>query len=92
MREARLNRAAEVDVLRLWFGRNAVDQGEHRRALTCTDCHTGNAEMIKPIGLKPRFKLQLFNGPIECRLLVFDLYGGTKRDRRLKRAPEQEQS
>lgn len=47
---------------------------------------TGNAEMIKPIGLKPRIKLPLFNGPIECRLLVFDLYGGTKRDRRLKRA------
>ncbi len=46
---------------------------------------TGNAEMIKPIGLKPRLKLQLFNGPIECRLLVFDLYDGTKRDRRLKR-------
>lgn len=45
---------------------------------------TGNAEMIKPIGLKPRERHQLFNGPIECRLLVFDLYGGTKRDRRLR--------
>ncbi|HMO51075.1 MAG TPA: class I SAM-dependent RNA methyltransferase [Kiritimatiellia bacterium] len=45
---------------------------------------TGNAEMIKPIGLKPRTKLQLFNGPIEGRLLVFDLYAGTKRDRRLR--------
>ena len=47
---------------------------------------TGNAEMVKPIGLKPRVKLPLFNGPIECRLLVFDLYDGTKRDRRLRRA------
>lgn len=46
---------------------------------------TGNAEMVKPIGLKPRVKLPLFNGPIECRLLVFDLYDGTKRDRRLRR-------
>jgi 23S rRNA G2445 N2-methylase RlmL len=45
---------------------------------------TGNADMVKPIGLKPRVKLQLFNGPIEGRLLVFDLYGGTKRDRRLR--------
>lgn len=45
---------------------------------------TGNAEMIKPIGLKPRARYQLFNGPIEGRLLVFDLYGGTKRDRRLR--------
>lgn len=45
---------------------------------------TANAEMIKPIGLKPRLKLPLFNGPLEGRLLVFDLYGGTKRDRRLR--------
>jgi len=45
---------------------------------------TGNAEMIKPIGLKPRLRIPLFNGPIECRLLVFDLYGGTLRDRRLR--------
>lgn len=45
---------------------------------------TGNADMIKPIGLKPRFRLQLYNGPIEGRLLVFDLYGGTLRDRRLR--------
>jgi len=48
---------------------------------------TGNADMVKPIGLKPRVKLQLFNGPIEGRLLVFDLYGGTKRDRRLRNLP-----
>lgn len=47
---------------------------------------TGNAEMVKPLGLKPRLRIQLFNGPIECRLLVFDLYGGTKRDRRLRDA------
>lgn len=45
---------------------------------------TANAEMIKPIGLKPKFKQQLFNGPLEGRLLVFELYGGTKRDRRLR--------
>lgn len=45
---------------------------------------TGNADMIKPVGLKPRLKLPLFNGPIECRLLIYDLYPGTKRDRRAK--------
>jgi putative N6-adenine-specific DNA methylase len=45
---------------------------------------TGNAGMIKPVGLKPRLKIPLFNGPMECRLLVYDLYDGTKRDRRLK--------
>lgn len=46
---------------------------------------TGNVEMIKPIGLKPRLRVPLFNGPIECRLLVFDLYAGTLRDRRLRK-------
>ena len=45
---------------------------------------TGNADMIKAVGLKPRTKLQLFNGPIEGRLLIYDLYAGTKRDRRAK--------
>lgn len=52
---------------------------------------TGNAEMIKAVGLKPRSRYQMFNGPIECRLLVYDLYGGTKRDRRLRpNAPNRE--
>lgn len=46
---------------------------------------TGNAEMVKAVGLKPRLRIQLYNGPIECRLLVYDLYGGTKRDRRLRK-------
>jgi len=45
---------------------------------------TGNAEMIKAVGLKPRLRIQLYNGPIECRLLIYDLYDGTKRDRRLR--------
>ena len=45
---------------------------------------TGNAEMIKAIGLKPRIRVPLYNGPIYCRLLVFDLFDGTKRDRRLR--------
>jgi putative N6-adenine-specific DNA methylase len=45
---------------------------------------TGNAEMIKAVGLKPRLRLPLFNGPIEGRLLIYDLYDGTRRDRRLR--------
>jgi len=44
---------------------------------------TGNADMIKAVGLKPKKRIQLFNGPIECRLLIYELYDGTKRDRRL---------
>jgi putative N6-adenine-specific DNA methylase len=40
---------------------------------------TGNLEAGKHIGLRPSRKIQLFNGPIECRLLKFDIYDGTKK-------------
>lgn len=35
---------------------------------------TGNLPLAKHIGLKPSRRIVLFNGPIECRLLKFDLY------------------
>jgi putative N6-adenine-specific DNA methylase len=35
---------------------------------------TGNLSLAKRIGLKPSRRIVLFNGPIECRLLKFDLY------------------
>jgi putative N6-adenine-specific DNA methylase len=35
---------------------------------------TGNLVLAKRIGLKPSRRIVLFNGPIECRLLKFDLY------------------
>lgn len=35
---------------------------------------TGNLDLAKRIGLKPSRRIVLFNGPIECRLLKFDLY------------------
>lgn len=34
---------------------------------------TGNPELGLRIGLKPRKSYQLFNGPIECRLSLFDI-------------------
>lgn len=40
---------------------------------------TGNLEMAKFIGLRPTRKLHLFNGPIECRFLRYEIYSGTKR-------------
>lgn len=36
-------------------------------------------EAVKRIGLKPSRKFNLFNGPIECKYLLFDLYEGTKK-------------
>lgn len=35
---------------------------------------TGNLALAKKIGLKASQRLVLFNGPIECRLLKYDLY------------------
>ena len=41
---------------------------------------TGNLEAAKQIGLRTSRRIQLFNGPIECRLLKFDLYAGSRRE------------
>ena len=35
---------------------------------------TGNLPLAKRIGLKPSRRLVLFNGPIECRFLKFEMY------------------
>jgi len=40
---------------------------------------TGNLELAKRIGLRSCRRLQFFNGDIECRLLIFDIYAGSKR-------------
>lgn len=40
---------------------------------------TGNPELAKYIGLKPSRKIPFFNAKIECRLLEFDIYEGSKK-------------
>jgi len=35
---------------------------------------TGNLELAKKIGLKPKCRIPFYNGKIECRLLGYDLY------------------
>lgn len=40
---------------------------------------TGNLDLFKFIGLRPTRKIHLYNGAVECRLLRFDMYSGTKR-------------
>jgi len=37
---------------------------------------TGNMEMSRKIGLRSLKRVPFYNGPIECRLVVFDLYEG----------------
>src|SRR5262249_18946188 len=38
---------------------------------------TGNLDAAKQVGLRASGKTRLFNGPIECRLLRYELFAGT---------------
>ncbi len=40
---------------------------------------TGNFSLAKKIGLRTKRKIPFFNGTIDCRLLEFELYSGTKK-------------
>lgn len=45
---------------------------------------TSNKESLKHVGLKPREKHVLFNGALECILLKYELYQGTKKISQIK--------
>jgi putative N6-adenine-specific DNA methylase len=40
---------------------------------------TGNLELAKKIGLKPKRRIEFFTSKIDCRLFEYELYEGTKR-------------
>ncbi|HVP78120.1 MAG TPA: class I SAM-dependent RNA methyltransferase [Thermodesulfobacteriota bacterium] len=40
---------------------------------------TGNLDLAKKVGLRTKRRILFYNGPIECRLLEYDLYEGSKR-------------
>ena len=42
---------------------------------------SSDLEAIKFIGLRPSRKFKVFNGPLECRFLGFDLYEGKKKNK-----------
>ena len=44
---------------------------------------TSNKESLKQIGLKPAEKHSLFNGALECILLKYEMYSGTKKKLKL---------
>ena len=39
---------------------------------------TGNLDLAKEVGLKASRRFPLFNGAIDCRLLTYDLYAGSR--------------
>jgi 23S rRNA G2445 N2-methylase RlmL len=42
---------------------------------------TGNLELAKKIGLKASRRIEFYNAKIDCRLLKYELYTGTKREK-----------
>ncbi|MGC2063632.1 MAG: hypothetical protein WA610_11695 [Thermodesulfovibrionales bacterium] len=44
---------------------------------------TGNTALAKKVGLRPKRRIPFFNADIECRLLEYELYEGTKKVRKL---------
>ncbi|HEY2583795.1 MAG TPA: class I SAM-dependent RNA methyltransferase [Mucilaginibacter sp.] len=41
---------------------------------------TGNPDLAKKIGLKAARKIEFYNGKLDCRLLEYELYEGSKRE------------
>lgn len=41
---------------------------------------TGNLNLAKRIGLKAKHKIEFYNGKIDCRLLEYELYSGSRRE------------
>ena len=42
---------------------------------------SGNLEAIKHLGLRPKRKIKLYNGPIETKLIHLPLYKGSKKQK-----------
>ncbi len=40
---------------------------------------TGNIDLGKQVGLKPKRKIEFYNSKIDCRLFEYELYSGTKK-------------
>ncbi|MEA3470142.1 MAG: class I SAM-dependent RNA methyltransferase [Thermodesulfobacteriota bacterium] len=43
---------------------------------------TGNSNLAKQVGLRTKRKIPFYNSNIECRLLEYDLYEGSKKDKK----------
>lgn len=41
---------------------------------------TGNPDLAKKIGLRASRRIEFYNGKLDCRLLEYELYDGSKRE------------
>ena len=44
---------------------------------------SSNMEAFKHVGLRPSRKITLFNGPLECKFMKYEMYQGTKKTHKL---------
>jgi putative N6-adenine-specific DNA methylase len=61
-----------------------------KKRFTGYDCWliTSNMEALKFVGLRPSRKIQIYNGPLECRFVKYQVYQGTKKIHKLNKAGE----
>ncbi len=45
---------------------------------------SSNIEALKNVGLRPSRKITLFNGPLECKFMKYEMYQGTKKVHKLE--------
>ncbi len=70
-------RPEEIDLLYSMIGTTL----KHNFSGTTALLITSNKESLKHVGLKPKEKHTLFNGALECVLLKYEMYQGTKKSR-----------
>ncbi|PCI98363.1 MAG: RNA methyltransferase [Flavobacteriales bacterium] len=49
---------------------------------------SSNMGALKKVGLRPSRKIKLFNGSLECRFMKYEMYKGTKKVHKMKRADD----
>ncbi|MEJ7586229.1 MAG: class I SAM-dependent RNA methyltransferase [Ferruginibacter sp.] len=73
------DRLGEEAALQVTYGRIGDFMKQHCKGYTGY-IFTGNLELAKKIGLKPKRRIEFFTSKIDCRLLEYELYAGSKRE------------
>ncbi|MDK4687825.1 THUMP domain-containing class I SAM-dependent RNA methyltransferase [Kingella negevensis] len=73
-------RLAEVQALHALYPQLGSWLKQHYAGWTA-GMFTGDMEMPKLMRLKPKRKIPLFNGNLDCRLFLFDMVSGSNRDK-----------
>lgn len=57
-----------------------------KKRFTGYDCWliSSNMEALKNVGLRPSRRIPIFNGPLECRFVKYEMYPGTKKLHKIK--------